>query len=82
MKTKLLLLFILTFSLAGSCESDPIQEKSCDCEKVNYIKKVKLEGVTAIFYYEKSYVEPVECQAESKQYIQTDSNKFYKIECK
>lgn len=82
MKTKLLLLFILTFSLAGSCESDSVQEEiACDCEKVNYTYKVRLDGVQATWYYQKDYSEPIPCAIETGKYIQTDSNKFYRIEC-
>lgn len=81
MKTKILLLFVLIFSLAGSCEPDAI-ETSCDCEKVNYTYKVRLDGVQANWYYQKDYSEPIPCTVETGKYVQTDSNKFYRIECK
>lgn len=80
MKTKLLLLFIMTFSLAGSCEPEPIQE-DCNCEKVYYTYKVRLDGVQATWYYEKTYSEPTYCQEQTGKYIQIDSNKYFRIEC-
>ena len=80
MKTKLLLLFILTFSLAGSCEPDPVKS-DCNCNKVYYTYKVHLDGVQATWYYQKTYSEPVDCQDTNGQYIQIGSNEYFRIEC-
>ena len=80
MKIKLLLLFVLLFSLAGSCESEELPT-DCNCEKVYYTYKVRLDGVQATWYYQKTYSEPIYCQEETGKYIQIDSNKYFKIEC-
>lgn len=82
MKIKLLLLFVITFSLAGSCEPETLQEQTdCNCEKVYYDYKVKMDGVKATFYYEKTFTEPTYCQDATGKYVQIGSNKFFKIEC-
>lgn len=82
MKTKILLLFILIFSLAGSCEPDD-QPTDCNCEKVYYLYKVRLDGVQATWYYQKTYSEPtsLNCNDESGQYVQIGGNQYFRIEC-
>ena len=82
MKTKILLLFILTFSLAGSCEPDD-QPSDCNCEKVYYLYKVRLDCVQATWYYQKTYSEPtsLNCNDESGQYVQIGGNQYFRIEC-
>jgi len=82
MKTKILLLFILIFSLGASCEPEDTAINECNCEKVYYTYKVRLDGVQATWYYQKDYAEPIPCTNETGKYIQTDSNKYYRIECK
>jgi len=82
MKTKLLLFFVLLFSLAGTCEPESVQEEiSCNCEKVNYTYKVRLDGVHATWYYQKDFSETIPCTTETGEYVQVGSNKFYRIEC-
>lgn len=80
MKTKILLLFILVFSLGASCESED-QPKDCNCEKVYYLYKVRLDGVQATWYYQRTYSEPADCQDTNRQYIQIGSNEYFRIEC-
>jgi hypothetical protein len=74
MKIKLIGLALLLLS----CSSDDVSD--CNCEQVNYIKKIRMTGVTAEFYYQKSGSNPIGCQTET-EYIQTSSNTFYRIEC-
>ena len=81
MKTKLLLLFVILFSLAGSCEPDEVQT-DCNCEKVYYDYKVRLDGVNATWYYQKTYTEPTYCQDATGKYVQIGSDKYFKVECK
>ena len=81
MKTKLLLLFVILFSLAGSCEPDEAQT-DCNCEKVYYDYKVRLDGVKATWYYQKTYTEPTYCQDATGKYVQIGSDKYFKVECK
>lgn len=76
MKTKLLILFAI---LLSSCTKEPVQE-SCNCEKVYYTFKFRLDGVRATWYYEKEYSEKAICQ-DPTDYIQMSSNKYYRIEC-
>jgi len=80
MKTKILILFILLLSLGASCEADD-QPTNCNCEKVYYLYKVRLDGVQATWYYQKTYSEPVDCQETNGQYIQIGSNEYFRIEC-
>lgn len=80
MKNKILLLFILIFSLGASCEPDPI-ESDCNCEKVYYLYKVKLDGVQATWYYQRTYSEPADCKNNTGQYVQIGSNEYFRIEC-
>lgn len=80
MKTKILLLFILIFSLGASCEPED-QPTDCNCEKVYYLYKVRLDGVLATWYYQKTYSEPTDCQDTNGQYIQIGSNEYFRIEC-
>ena len=84
MKTKILLLFILTFSLAGSCEPEDTAINECNCEKVYYTYKVRLDGVQSTQYYQKTYSEPtsLNCNDESGQYVQIGGNQYFRIECK
>lgn len=77
MKTKLLILLSILFF---SCSKDEVQT-NCNCQKVYYDYKVRLNGVQAIWYYEKTYTEPTNCQDETGKYVQIESNKFFKIEC-
>ena len=83
MKTKILLLFILIFSLGAGCEPDD-QPTECNCEKVYYTYKVRLDGVQATWYYQKTYSEPtaLNCNDESGQYVQIGGNQYFRIECK
>ena len=81
MKTKILLLFILIFSLGASCEPDDTATNECNCEKVYYTYKVRLDGVQATWYYQKTYTEPADCQETNGQYIQIGSNEYFRIEC-
>lgn len=83
MKTKILLLFILIFSLGASCEPEDTAINECNCEKVYYLYKVRLDGVQATWYYQKTYSEPtaLNCNDESGQYVQIGSNEYYRIEC-
>lgn len=80
MKTKILILFTLLFSLGASCESED-QPTDCNCEKVYYLYKVRLDGVQTTWYYQKTYTEPVDCQDTNGQYIQIGSNEYFRIEC-
>jgi len=80
MKTKILILFILLFSLGASCETED-QPTNCNCEKVYYLHKVRLDGVQATWYYQKTYSEPADCQDTNGQYIQIGSNEYFRIEC-
>jgi len=80
MKTKILILFTLLFSLGASCEAED-QPTDCNCEKVYYLYKVRLDGVQATWYYQKTYSEPVDCQDTNGQYIQIGSNEYFRIEC-
>jgi hypothetical protein len=41
-----------------------------------------MEGVRAIFYYQKTYSEKAVCQDDTGKYVKIDGNKYYKIECK
>ena len=77
MKTKILLLFVILFF---SCSKDELQT-NCNCEKVYYDYKVRLDGVHATWYYQKTYSEPVDCQDTKGQYIQIGSNEYFRIEC-
>ena len=81
MKTKILILFTLLFSLGASCEAED-QPTDCNCEKVYYDYKVRLDGVKATFYYQKTYTEPTYCQDATGKYVQIGSNKYFKVECK
>ena len=81
MKTKILLLFVLIFSLAGSCEPDELTT-DCNCNKVYYDYKVRLDGVKANWYYQKTYTEPTYCQDATGKYVQIGSDKYFKVECK
>lgn len=80
MKTKILILFTLLFSLGASCEAED-QPTNCNCEKVYYLYKVRLDGLQATWYYQKTYSEPVDCQDTNGQYIQIGSNEYFRIEC-
>lgn len=80
MKTKILIIFTLLFSLGASCEAED-QPTDCNCEKVYYLYKVRLDGVQATWYYQKTYSEPVTCQDTNGQYIQIGSNEYFRIEC-
>lgn len=78
MKTKLLLLFAILFL---SCSKDEVTT-DCNCEKVYYDYKLKLDGVKATFYYQKTYTEPTYCQDATGKYVQIGSDKYFKVECK
>jgi len=75
MKTKILLLFAI---LLSSCS----KENDCNCDKVYYTHKVRLDGVRATWYYEKTYSEKAICQDATGKYVQIEANKYYKIECR
>lgn len=78
MKTKLLLLLAILFL---SCSKEPLQE-TCNCDKVYYDYKVRLDGVRATWYYQKTYTEPTYCQDATGKYVQIGSDKYFRIECK
>jgi hypothetical protein len=77
MKTKILLLLAILFI---SCTKEPMQE-SCNCEKVYYDYKFRLDGVKATWYYQKTYSEKAVCQDATGKYVQIGSDKYYRIEC-
>ena len=80
MKTILLILVtLLVLSCSSSDDDTPV---SCNCEKVYYDYKVKLDGVKATWYYQKTYTEPTYCQDATGKYVQIGSNKYFKVECK
>jgi hypothetical protein len=78
MKTKILLLLSILFF---SCSKDEVQT-DCNCDKVYYDYKLKLDGVRATFYYQKTYTEPTYCQDATGKYVQIGSDKYFKVECK
>lgn len=77
MKTKLLFIIGLALLLLGCSQND---SSDCNCEQVNYTKKIRMIGVQAEFYYQQNGSSPVGCETET-EYIQTSSNTFYRIEC-
>jgi hypothetical protein len=82
MKTKLLLLFVIIFNFAASCEPEPIQEEVCNCEKVFYdYGVVGFDGATPWWDYTETGRQTVECQEESDAYVLIGGNKYYAIEC-
>lgn len=82
MKTKLLILFTVLFSLAGTCEADKI-ETTCNCDKVYYdYGVVGMNGVTPIWDYTEVGREPAtDADCQGSDYVQIDNNSYYRIEC-
>ena len=87
MKTKLLLTFVMLFSLAFSCSEPEAVTQDCNCEKKFY--KYDIIGwqnqVQPIWGYKYQYSEPTSagCSDASVDYIQVagTNNMYYKIEC-
>jgi hypothetical protein len=87
MKTKLLLLCALAFGLMSSTctpEEQPID--GCLCQKVYYDYGVVgwTNGVAPIWGYTKVGEEQateMDCNLDTGEYIQLDSNSYYLIEC-
>ena len=80
MKTILLILVTLLVLSCSSSDDDTLV--NCNCDKVYYDYKVKLDGVKATWYYQKIYTEPTYCQDATGKYVQIGSDKYFKVECK
>lgn len=88
MKTKLLLLALSFGLMSSTCtpEEQPQDENLCECKKVYYDYGVTgwQNGVAPIWGYTKVDEESAtetDCNLDTGEYIQVDSNTFYKIEC-
>lgn len=89
-KTKLLL-FALAFGLMSStCSTDEPTEETidtCNCKKVYYdygVTGFGMGGVQPIWGYTKvgeTSATQMECSLDTGEYIQIDTNSYYKIEC-
>jgi hypothetical protein len=79
---KAILLILVTLLVLSCSSSDDDASTSCNCDKVYYDYKVRLDGVKATWYYQKTYTEPTYCQDATGKYVQIGSNKYFKVECK
>lgn len=78
---KLLLLGMFVVISCSKPESEEVNT-DCNCDKVYYDYKVRLDGVKATWYYQKTYTEPTYCQDATGKYVQIGSDKYFKVECK
>lgn len=84
MKTKLLILFIIIFSLGASCSNDDNDLQQCTCKKVHYTYGVKVGSIPPLWGYTKQFEEPAtdkDCADDTGTYVQTGTNTYYRIEC-
>ena len=90
MKTKLLLIALAFGLMSGTCSNDdtpadPINE--CNCDKVYYdygVTGFATGGVQPIWGYTEVAREPatnLDCADDTGNYVQLDSNSYYRIEC-
>jgi len=88
MKTKLFLLALSFGLMSSTCTPEEQQqdENNCLCQKVYYDLEIVgwSNGVAPIWGYVKVGEEQateMDCALDTGEYIQTDSNSYYKIEC-
>ena len=87
MKTKLLLIALAFGLMSSTCSNDePQEENTCLCQKVYYDYGVVgwSNGVAPIWGYTKVGEEQatqMDCDLNTGEYVQLDSNSYYLIEC-
>jgi len=87
MKTKLLLLIVVLFSFAFSCEKEEVQTNDCNCKKTYYVYYPAMGNGPSYIpaRYEVTGVEygNFDCESETGQYVEyyTNTTTHYKIEC-
>jgi hypothetical protein len=88
MKTKIMLIALAFGLMSSTCSSEdqPQDENLCECQKVYYDYGVTgwQNGISPIWGYTKVGEEQATqmgCDLDTGEYIQIDSNSYYKIEC-
>jgi len=88
MKTKIMLIALAFGLMSSTCstEEQPQEQNTCNCRKVYYDYGVVgfVNGITPLWGYTKVGQEQatqIDCDIDTGEYIQIDSNSYYKIEC-
>ena len=85
MKTKLFLIALAFGLMSSTCTPEEQEVNGCVCKKVYYdYGIIAMQGASPQWGYikvdEESATE-TDCNLDTGEYIQVDSNTFYKIEC-
>ena len=83
MKTKLLILALAFSLMSSTCSEEDAPEPNCTCFKVYYdYGVIQMNGVVPVWGYTEVGREPAnDADCSGTDYVQLDSNSYYRVEC-